>query len=105
MPRHNARPERDARVMPFEFAEHDQPSRRCHPGFLFSLSRVRVGLTSRLRHDVEALETFREGSMPITNTNTSAPGRAYIDVRVGKCVSHQGLLDVSTLTSNDDTSG
>jgi hypothetical protein len=43
--------------------------------------------------------------MPISVTNTAAPGRAYIDVRVGECQIHQGLIDVSTLGSNDDADG
>lgn len=43
--------------------------------------------------------------MPISVTNTAAAGRAYIDIRVGDCQIHQGLIDVSTLGSNDDVDG
>lgn len=43
--------------------------------------------------------------MPMSVTNTSAPGRAYIDIRVGECQVHQVKLDVSGLTSADDADG
>jgi hypothetical protein len=43
--------------------------------------------------------------MPISATNVAAAGRAYIDIRVGECQVHQGLLDVSTLTGVDDADG
>lgn len=43
--------------------------------------------------------------MPINFGTTAARGRAYIDVRVGECQIHQGLIDVSTLGSEDDADG
>jgi hypothetical protein len=43
--------------------------------------------------------------MPISVTNTAAAGVSYIDIRVGEAVVHQGLIDVSALTSVDDANG
>ncbi len=43
--------------------------------------------------------------MPISVTNTAAPGVSYADIRVGECQVHQCLIDVSTLTGVDDADG
>ncbi len=43
--------------------------------------------------------------MPINFGTTAARGRAYVDVRVGECQIHQGLIDVSTLSGEVDADG
>lgn len=43
--------------------------------------------------------------MPMHFGTTAARGRAYVDIRVGECQVHQGLIDVSTLTGEVDADG